>query len=63
VQFNNQKGCLNNSAKLTEDQVLEIRAATGRTHRELAYEYGVDQGTIGKITRRETWAHLRGLST
>jgi hypothetical protein len=48
--------------KLTEIQVIEIReryAAGGILLRELAIEYGVGKAAIGKITRRERWAHIQ----
>jgi hypothetical protein len=45
------------SAKLTATQVLDIRTkfADGATQGSLAREYGVTVGTIGRITRGETW--------
>jgi hypothetical protein len=55
------KGEEQGPSKLTEGEVLEIRAryATGRVaHRGLAEEYGVTHTAIGKIVRRELWAHL-----
>jgi predicted Zn-ribbon and HTH transcriptional regulator len=52
-------------AKLTEDQVLEIRSKyvrdlKNRAQRQLflAREYGVDQGVISAIIRRKTWKHI-----
>ena len=48
-------------AKLTEDEVLDIRAryATGTiTQRALAEEYGVHKSLISQIVRRKLWAHL-----
>lgn len=48
----------NGSARLTSDQVEEIRrryAEGGITHRQLAEEYGVHAGTISKITLRTRW--------
>ncbi len=47
----------NNKAKLTEAQVLEIRASS-RRQVELAEEYGVRQGTISAIKRRRIWKHV-----
>lgn len=48
-------------AKLTKHQVLEIRrlfAAGNYLQKELAPRFGVHRMTIGKIVRRERWAHL-----
>lgn len=45
-------------AKLTESDVLWIRAQTGMKHREMAGILGVSMGTIGFILRGETWKHL-----
>jgi|LakMenE18May11ns_1017448.scaffolds.fasta_scaffold9831928_2 hypothetical protein len=57
-------GSKNHQARLTEKQVLEIRAKyiryskTKSNSRQLADEYGVDIQTIGKIIRRERWKHI-----
>ena len=45
-------------AKLTEADVRKIRAAKGLLLRELAAQYGVSPNTIGKVRRREQWAHV-----
>ena len=47
------------TAKLTDGQVLLIRAAyaAGETQRPLAARFGVTQGTIQKITSRRTWRY------
>ena len=45
------------SAKLTEAQVREIRAATG-THASLARKYGVTPEMISIIRRRLAWTHI-----
>jgi DNA invertase Pin-like site-specific DNA recombinase len=45
------------SAKLTEEQVIEIRKDP-RTQNEIAKSYEVGQTTIGKIKRGETWKHI-----
>lgn len=42
-------------AKLTPEQVEEIRRAT-TTQKEAAAQYGVTEGHIGTIRRRESWA-------
>jgi len=48
-------------ARLTEDDVLAIRAraAAGETQRPLAREYGVDQATISNIVTRKSWKHVQ----
>ena len=48
----------NGSAKLSEAEVMEVRAAKGQSQRHLAARYGVDHATIGRIRRRETWRHV-----
>lgn len=48
-------------AKLTDAQVIEIRARYahgGQTHRALADEFGVTRTTIGRIVSRAAWRHL-----
>lgn len=47
-------------AKLTEDQVLEIRALFKQRVRqtEIANLFGVSTTTIYKIVNRETWMHI-----
>lgn len=44
-------------AKLTDDQIRAIRADT-RMQIEIAPAYGVTQGLIGMIKRREIWSHI-----
>jgi len=49
--------------KLTEEQVLDIRAryaAGGTTQGELGRQFGVHQTTIQLITSGKHWAHLKG---
>lgn len=51
------------SSKLTEGQVLEIRALKGKlTQREIGERYGIAQTTVGRIHRRKAWSWLRGPS-
>lgn len=52
-----QRGETNGKAKLTEAQVLAIRAAPGLL-REIASDFGVTQQVISQIKRREIWRHL-----
>lgn len=50
-----------NTAKLTADQVREIRhkyAAGGGSQKELGRHYGVSQAEVGYIVLRQTWAHV-----
>ena len=50
------------SAKLTEEQVMDIRAMYGKgktTQTKIAEMFGVDQHTISSIVLLKTWAHLR----
>ena len=47
-----------NVAKLTVDQVREIRASKSRQV-DLAAKYGVHKQTISNIKRRVSWAHVR----
>jgi hypothetical protein len=58
--FSTNKGELHGRAKLTDDQVREIRAraAAGESHRSLARHFDVHHSQIGNIVRRERWAHL-----
>lgn len=55
------RGEANRWAKLTEEQVTEIRhlyAAGGVTQCELAARFGVAQASVGRAIHRKTWAHL-----
>lgn len=49
------------AAKLTDDDVLEIRrryAAGGETYNSLGAEFGVSNVTIGVVVRRKGWTHV-----
>jgi hypothetical protein len=51
------------SVRLTSADVLSIRqrhVAGGVTYHDLLKEFGVHEGTIGRIVRGETWLHLPG---
>ena len=53
-----QDGEKNNSSKLTNKIVTEIRikySDGGYSQRKLASEYGVSQMTICRLTRKDTW--------
>lgn len=54
------RGVDNYRAKLTEEQVTEIRArsAAGTGKLKLAKEFGLSKTTVMGIVRRTTWAHL-----
>lgn len=45
-------------AKLTDDDVREIRASNLKQH-DLAKRYGVSQPTISEIQNRKVWAHIQ----
>ncbi|WP_186092288.1 HNH endonuclease [Burkholderia gladioli] len=47
-------------SKLTEDQVVEIRArrAAGSTYSSLGAEFGVLPNHVRKICKREIWQHI-----
>lgn len=54
-------GEANHLSKLADDQVREIRcryAHGGIRQADLAQEYGITQGTVGKIVNRRTWTHV-----
>lgn len=52
-----RRGIDSGKAVLTNAQVLAIRADF-RPQRAIAASFGVDQRTVGRIKRRETWAHI-----
>lgn len=54
------RGSRSGTSKLTERQVVEIRArcAAGELHRVLAVDYGVSRVTITNIVTRRTWRHV-----
>jgi hypothetical protein len=51
------RGTRNSSCKLTEAEVLAIRADT-RFQSEIAAEYGIKQSTVSRIKRRKIWYWL-----
>lgn len=56
-----RNGERNNLSKLTESQVIEIRArysAGGVTQEGLAAEYGITQTPVYKIVNRISWKHI-----
>jgi hypothetical protein len=59
--LNHTKGEGSHKAKLTEEDVLEVRKLydTGKyTHRELGKMFDVNHSLVGKIVRRENWKHI-----
>ena len=52
------RGIKNPSAKLTEEQVRQIRARATENQRELAKEFGVIPQTISRIILRKRWNWL-----
>jgi DNA invertase Pin-like site-specific DNA recombinase len=55
------KGEDRHSAKLTEDDVVEIRKlSNGGVHfKELSKEFGVSDTQIRRIVKKERWKHVR----
>lgn len=53
-------GVKNGRAKLTEEQVLEIRHLTtlGHTNKTLADRFGVSHGLISQVVNRQVWRHV-----
>jgi hypothetical protein len=52
-----QKGMEHHQAKLTDEQILDMRASDD-TQEVLGERYGVKARYVGKITRREIWKHI-----
>jgi len=46
------------NAKLTEAQVLDIRARVGDLQEDLAKEFGVSRKNISSIMKRKSWKHI-----
>lgn len=57
---NKSKGTAHQNAKLTENDVKEIRRLSneGMSQRKLAAKFGVSRGTIEPIIKGETWKHV-----
>ena len=50
----------NGYAKLTDNQVREIRQLAGsKSQRAIAKEFGVHQGSVWRIIHRKSWAHVQ----
>lgn len=54
LQNGSQRGERNPRAKITRAQAAEIRRSIGR-QKDVALRYGITQGVISKIKRREIW--------
>ena len=55
------RGVANKSAKLTDEQVREMRtlyAAGNVTQVALGQKYGINQTVVSDIVRRQTWKHV-----
>lgn len=56
-----QDGVLNAAAKLSVQQVMEIRAlasAKAMSQREIAERFGISQSTVSDIFLRKGWSHI-----
>ena len=51
------RGVINAKAKLTEQQILDIRNSTAKA-KDLAIDYEVTKGHIYKIKSRRFWKHI-----
>lgn len=51
------QGARNPMAKLDEQKVREIRAATGK-HKDIAKAFGIARGTVGDIKAKKRWADI-----
>ena len=52
------RGSGNSNAKLSAEQVLEIRRRANERLGDLAKEFGVAPATINSIRQRKTWTHV-----
>jgi len=52
------RGERNGGAKITEADVIAIRAIVGMTQQRIAEQYGIDQTTVSLIRSRKKWAHV-----
>ena len=53
-----QRGEKHIRAKLTNEQILEIRKRSNETYTSLAKEFSVSSKHIGDIIHRKRWAHI-----
>lgn len=62
-RLSERRGEKNTNARLTEEQVLAIRALKGKiSQREIAALFGVARSTIDDIHSGRTWKHLENTS-
>lgn len=59
-RFVPSRGQKNGCAKLTENDVLAIRSASGISQKCLARKFGVSPTLISVIRSNKAWKHLRG---
>lgn len=52
------KGSKSGKAKLTEQQVLDIRSRLEQTNESIANEFGVSDSLINAIRKRQIWKHI-----
>jgi len=52
------RGSTNGFNKLTEQDVLDIRAISGMSQQAIADQYGVEQASISMIINRKRWHHI-----
>lgn len=55
---NRARGARHGAARLTQEQVVAIRNTVGKSHTEMAAEYGVHPSTIDYAVSRKTWRHI-----
>lgn len=53
-----RRGTARSDSKLTEADVIAIRADT-RTQKAIGADYGISDTQVGRIKRREKWAHVK----
>ncbi len=55
-----RRGVENGKTFLTDEQIVEIRqrCAEGQKQKDIARHFGTTQGTVSKIKRGATWAHV-----
>jgi hypothetical protein len=57
VRGRQPRGVQSRQAKLTEEQVRQVRSAPGR-HADIARRFGISADQVGTIKRREQWQHV-----
>lgn len=64
IPFSGAKGTANGRARITEDQVIEIRNLKGEMPvKEIADKYGLKVAGIEKIIYGKSWKHLKQTNT